>query len=155
NFRRPIFNPYSTRQTGPNTFVRDQFRCDDAGNPLPVNAQRQQDQGIGSPCFKIPQALIFTPMQQFFQTYSATPNFSVAGNLTNNFNQNRPTTNDSNSYQVRVDHRFRDADNIFFRYTEHRVTVVSPIGQVGSTGGSSAGRNYGGGWTHAFGPRLI
>jgi hypothetical protein len=153
-FRRQIFNPYSTRQVG-NSFVRDPFRCDAAGNPLPVNAQRQQDQTTGAPCNKIPQALIFTPMQRFFQRYSATPNFSQAGNLTNNFIQTRPTTNDSNSYQVRVDHRFRDADNIFFRYTEHRVSAENPIGQAGFTGGSSAGRNYGGGWVHTFSPTLI
>ena len=74
-FGRDIFNPYSTRQVGA-AFVRDRFRCDDAGTPLPVNAQNQQDQTIGAPCRKIPQALIFAPMQQFFQTYSATPNLS-------------------------------------------------------------------------------
>lgn len=154
SFRRQIFNPYSTRQAG-TTVVRDAFRCDAAGNPLPVNAQKVQDQSIGSVCNKIPQALIFLPMQQFFKTYSAVPNYSVAGDVTNNFIQVRPTTNNSNSYQVRVDHRFRDADNIFFRYTEHRVTVFNPIGQLGSTSGSSSGRNYGGGWTHAFAPSLI
>src|SRR5439155_4454773 len=60
-----------------------------------------------------------------------------------------------NGYQVRIDHRFRDADNIFFRYTEQRVSVSTPIGEVGSTSGSSAGRNYGGGWIHAFSPSLI
>src|SRR5436190_2230310 len=32
-----IFNPYSTRQVG-SAVVRDPFRCDSAGNPLPVNA---------------------------------------------------------------------------------------------------------------------
>ena len=47
------------------SFVRDRFRCDAAGNPLPVDAQRRQNQSIGTPCFKIPQALIFAPMQQF------------------------------------------------------------------------------------------
>ncbi len=114
-----------------------------------------QDQTVGAVCNKLPQALIFAPMQQYFLKYSATPNYSVPGDVTNNFIQVRPTTNDSNSYQVRVDHRFSDADNIFFRYTEHRVTVSTPIGQLGSTGGSSAGRNYGGGWTHTFSPRLI
>ena len=56
---------------------------------------------------------------------------------------------------MRVDHRFSESDNVFFRYTEQRVTVSNPIGQAGVTGGSSAGRNYGGGYTHAFGPRLI
>ncbi|HEY5445420.1 MAG TPA: hypothetical protein VIJ87_13325, partial [Pyrinomonadaceae bacterium] len=153
-FRRQIFNPYSTRQVG-TTVVRDAFRCDPAGNPLPVNAQKVQDQSIGSVCNKIPQALIFLPMQQFFKTYSAVPNYFVAGDVTNNFIQVRPTTNDSNSYQVRVDHRFWNADNIFFRYTEHRVTVFNPIGEQGSTSGSSSGRNYGGGWTHPFTPSLI
>jgi Carboxypeptidase regulatory-like domain/TonB dependent receptor len=153
-FGRDLFNPYSTRPGQVvGSLVRDPFRCDAAGNPLPVNAQNRQDQTIGTPCRKIPQALIFTPMQQFFQTYSATPNLS--GDPRNNFAQIRPQTNNSNSYQVRVDHRFSDADNIFFRYTEQRVTVFTPIGQGGSTAGSSAGRNYGGGYTHAFGPRLI
>src|SRR5262249_44506020 len=54
-----IFNPYSTRQVG-NSFVRDPFRCDAAGNPLPVNAQKQQAQNVGTPCNKLPAALIFT-----------------------------------------------------------------------------------------------
>ncbi len=154
-FRRRIFNPYSTRQTSPGVFVRDEFRCDASGNPLPVDAQKRQNQSVGVPCFKIPQALIFAPMQQFFQTYAAKPNLSVVGDVTNNFAQGRATTNDSNGYQVRIDHRFTDNDNIFFRFTQQRVTVFNPIGDQGSTAGSSAGRNYGGGWTHLFSPTLI
>src|SRR5439155_14739853 len=31
----------------------------------------------------------------------------------------------------------------------------NPIGELGSTSGSSAGRNYGGGWIHTFTPTLI
>jgi len=151
-FRRPIYNPYSTRQVGSN-LVRDQFRCDGAGNPLPVNALRQQDQTIGSPCFKIPQALIFGPIQNFFRTYSAAPNFS--GDPQNNFAQGRPTLNDSDGYQLRIDHRFGDSDNIFFRFTQQTVTVFNPIGDAGSTAGSGKGRNYGGAWTHTFSPNLI
>src|SRR5213595_3295880 len=84
--------PSSTRQVGSN-FVRDQFRCDASGNPLPVNASKQQDQTIGAACFKIPQALIFAPMQKFFQTYSPVPN--LTGDLVNNFAQSRPSLNDS------------------------------------------------------------
>src|SRR4029450_11957222 len=41
------------------------------------------------------------------------------------------------------------------RYTQTRVSVFNPIGNVGSTGGGSQGRNYGGGWTHLFNPTLI
>src|SRR5436190_15070062 len=51
-----IFNPYSTRQVGSN-FVRDPFRCDASGNPLPVNAQKRQAQNTGTPCNKLPPAL--------------------------------------------------------------------------------------------------
>jgi outer membrane receptor protein involved in Fe transport len=148
-----LFNPYSTRSVG-GTLVRDPFRCDAGDNPLPVNAQKQQDQSVGTPCNKLPQELISVPMQEFFRTYSAAPNMSVRG-VAQNFLQNRSTVNNSNSFQARVDHRFSDSDNIFFRYTEHRVSVLTPIGDVGSTGGGSQGRNYGGGWTHAFRPNLI
>jgi len=151
-FRRQIFNPYSTRPvTG--GFTRDPFRCDASGNPLPVNSLKQQDQTIGAPCFKIPQALIFAPMQNFFRTYSPVPN--LTGDQTNNFAQIRPSTNNSNSFQVRIDHHFSDNDNIFFRYTQQNVTVFNPIGNEGSTAGSGKGRNYGGAWTHTFSPNLI
>lgn len=151
-FRRQIFNPYSTRQNG-TSFVRDPFRCDASGNPLPVNAQRQQDQTVGTPCFKIPQALIFAPMQQFFQTYAASPNF--IGDPQNNFAQVRATTNQSDGYQFRIDHKFTEKDNAFFRFTLQRVTVFNPIGGDGSTSGSSNGYNYGGAWTHMFTSNLI
>jgi hypothetical protein len=151
-FRRQIYNPYSTRQVG-TSIVRDPFRCDAAGNPLPVNAQNRQDQTIGTVCFKIPSALIFRPMQQFFQTYAPTPN--LTGDAANNFAQGRPTTNTSNGYQIRIDHHFSDSDNIFFRFTQQKVSVFNPIGDTGSTSGSSAGRNYGGGWTHVFNTKLI
>ena len=152
-FRRQIFNPYSTRQTGTNTFARDPFRCDASGNPLPVNAQNQQDQSTGTPCFKIPQALIFAPMQQFFRSYAASPNFT--GDPANNFAQSRATTNVSDGYQFRIDHQFTDNDSAFFRFTLQRVSVFNPIGDSGSTSGSSNGFNYGGAWTHTFTPNLI
>ncbi|HEX5966673.1 MAG TPA: carboxypeptidase regulatory-like domain-containing protein [Pyrinomonadaceae bacterium] len=151
-FRRRIFNPYSTRLVG-NAFVRDEFRCDASGNPLPVDAQKRQNQAIGAPCFKIPQALIFAPMQSFFRTYAPAPN--LTGDPTNNFAQIRPSTNNSNGFQVRIDHRFSDNDNIFFRYTQQNVTVFNPIGNEGSTAGSGKGRNYGGAWTHTFSPNLM
>jgi hypothetical protein len=153
SFRQQIFNPYSTRQVG-TTFVRDAFRCDAAGNPLPVDALKRQSQTTGVVCNKIPQALIFAPMQQFFQKYAATPNI-VDPSGQNNFVRNRPTLNNSDSFTGRVDHRFRDADNVFFRYTEQRNSIFTPIGEDGSTSGGSQGRNYGGGWTHLFSPNLI
>ena len=169
-FYHNIYNPYSTRATGPAssiTFVRDQFRCDAAGNPLPlVPGQLYQFTPGGAPpagsvpCNKIPQALIFGPMQQFLMKYGAAPN--LAGNIFAppnaqqvNFIQTRPTRNNSNAYSIRIDHRFRDADNVFFRYTEQRNDVFNPIGAVASTQGGSQGRNYGGDWVHTFSPNVI
>lgn len=164
-FYHNIFNPYSTRATGvaPGiTFVRDQFRCDAAGNPLPlVPGQLYQFTPGSAPpagsvaCNKIPQALIFTPMQQFFQKYAATPNFSDPLNPTVNFIRTRPGRNQSDAFSIRVDHRFRDADNLFIRYTEQRNSIFTPIGEAGSTQGGSQGRNYGADWVHAFNPNVI
>src|SRR5207248_5387421 len=151
--KHQIYNPFSTRAVA-GGFQRDPFRCDVSGNPLPVNAQKQQDQTIGAVCNKIPQSLIFAPMQQFFETYAATPNI-VDPSGSNNFVRDRATLNNSDSYTVRVDHRFRDADSVFFRYTEQRNTIFTPIGENGSTSGGSQGRNYGGAWIHVFKPTLI
>jgi hypothetical protein len=92
-------------------------------------------------------------MQNFFKTYSPTPN--LTGDAANNFAQGRASTNDANSFQVRIDHHFSDNDTIFFRYTQQNVTVFNPIGDRGSTAGSGKGRNYGGAWTHTFSPNLI
>jgi hypothetical protein len=159
NFRRNIFNPYTTRPdpAKPGNFLRDRFRCDGAGNPITPNLTPGPSFGSqtgGSPCNKIPQALIFGPMQKFFQTYAATPNF-VDPTGRNNFIRTRSTLNNSNSFTGRIDHRFRDTDNVFFRYTEQRNTVFTPFGEDGSTSGGSQGRNYGGGWTHVFNASLI
>lgn len=150
SLRRPIYNPYSTVGNS-----REQFRCDAAGNPLPVNAQNRQDQTIGSPCFKIPQALIFAPMQKFLQTYSAVPNFTDPSVPNSNFLQSRPTLNNSDGFQARIDYRLGQKDQFFFRFTQQKVTVFTPIGEDGSTSGSSSGRNYGGAWTHTFGTSLL
>ena len=84
----------------------------------------------------MPRVLNMYSTAPFFRAYAATPNFT--GDPSNNFVQGRPTTNNSNGYQVRIDHRFGDSDNVFFRFTEQRVSVFSPIGDAGSTGGSSA-----------------
>jgi hypothetical protein len=162
--RARIFNPYSTRISNPAAcnaatgagcnYTRDEFRCDASGSPLPVNAQNQQSQTTGSPCFKIPSALIDPAMKQFFAFFSPKANINDPTG-TSNFVRLRSTLNKENGYTIRVDHRFRDADNVFFRYTEQRNTIFTPIGDIADTQGGSQGRNYGGGWTHLFSTNLI
>ena len=146
-----LYNPYSGAGSS-----RVPFRCDAGGNPLPLlPGTNLQDQTLGAACNKLPQALISTEMQQFFLKYTTQPNYSAATDLGHNFIQTRPTPNNSNSFQVRVDHRLSRNDNLFLRYTEQRVSVINPIGEVGFTEGGSTGRNYGGGWVHTFRPNLI
>src|SRR6266851_4671094 len=146
-----LYNPYSGVGSS-----RVPFRCDAGGNPLPLlPGTNLQDQTLGAACNKLPQALISTEMQQFFLKYTTQPNYSAATDLGHNFIQTRPTPNNSNSFQVRVDHRLSRNDNLFLRYTEQRVSVINPIGEVGFTEGGSTGRNYGGGWVHTFRPNLI
>jgi len=152
-----IFNPFSGAGAS-----RQRFVCDANQAGLPpienLNASKIQVPLPGQApvaCNKLPNSLIFKPLQAFLQAYSATPSPALASDPARNFIQSRGTTNNSNSFQVRVDHRFRDRDNVFFRYTEQRVSVLNPIGEAGSSSGSSAGRNYGGGWVHTFRPNLI
>src|SRR6267142_540462 len=163
-------NQFGAAVTGPiirnKTFFSAGFdgwrysKPDQALSYVPTAAELSGDFSNTSSSFKkqifnkIPQALIYAPMQQFFQTYAATPNI-VDPSGSNNFVRDQATLNNSNSYTVRVDHRFRDADSVFFRYTEQRNTIFTPIGENGSTSGGSQGRNYGGAWIHVFKPTLI
>jgi hypothetical protein len=129
---RPLYNPYTTRVVNGRT-VRDAF----PGN-------------------QIPAALISPTMQAFLRAYMVRPNLSGSA-VVNNFNfvDFREQTNDSNSFQVRVDHHFSPSDNVFFRWTERHIDGYLPIGDVGFRTPYSKNRNYGGGWFHTFSPAMI
>lgn len=160
-----IYNPYSTTATAHvinstgGTGLRDPFKCDAAGNPIAPAANGTQAGTAGAggivACNKIPAALINPAMQAYFSTYATTPNYSNALDLTHNFIQTRPDKNNSNAFQIRVDHHLRDSDTLFFRYSQQNVYSYTPIGEVGFTDGTGRGRNYGGGWVHTFSPTLF
>jgi hypothetical protein len=95
--------PYLDRASAAR-FVRDPFRCDASGNPLPLMRRGSRIRPFGTACNKIPQALILCADAEVLPDLSATPNFSDARDLTNNFIARGPTINNSNSYQGRVDH---------------------------------------------------
>ena len=132
SFSRTIYNPYTTRVVNGRT-LRD---------PFPGNI--------------IPQNLISPTMQAFLRTYMVRPNLS-GSQVVNNFNfvDFREQTNDSNSFQVRVDHHFSTKDNIFFRWTERHINGLLPLGDVGYREPESINRNFGGGWFHTFSPSMI
>jgi outer membrane receptor protein involved in Fe transport len=129
---RPIFNPYTTRVVN-GVVTRD---------PFPNN--------------QIPASLISPTMQQLLRAYMVRPNLS-GSQVVNNFNyvDFREQTNDSNSFQVRIDHHFSSKDNIFFRWTERRIDGYLPSGDVGYRTPESINRNWGGGWFHTFSPNMI
>jgi outer membrane receptor protein involved in Fe transport len=126
---RVIYNPFTTRiENG--RLVRD---------PFPGNV--------------IPQHLISPTMQAFLKAYMVRPN--LAGNVTNNFRMARDQENNSNAFQARVDHHFSSSDNVFFRWTERRISGVLPRGDLGFLEPDSSNRNIGGGWFHSFSPSMI
>jgi outer membrane receptor protein involved in Fe transport len=129
---RPLFNPYTTRVVN-GVVVRD---------PFPNN--------------QIPASLISPTMQQLLRAYMVRPNLS-GSQVVNNFNfvDFREQTNDSNAFQVRIDHHFSAGDNIFFRWTERRIDGYLPWNDVGFKTPESINRNWGGGWFHTFSPNMI
>ena len=72
--------------------------------------------------------------------------------------------NPMNQFQVKVDHRLSDSDNLYGRFTSYRVNDVQPFGtsSLNETLVPGFGRivnthaeNLGLGYTHTFGPRWI
>jgi hypothetical protein len=152
--KNQIYNPYSTRPDPAHagSFIRDPFKCDSGGNPIAPGSNGIQVGG--TPCNKIPIALISPAMQGFLKAYLAAPNF--AGDPTHNYVEGRPTIDNANNWQVRIDHRFNDNDNAFFRFSQ---IIDHHVDQVDGTNESKPsdyhGNNWGGGWLHLFRPTLI
>jgi hypothetical protein len=127
--RRPIYNPYTTRVENGRT-VRD---------PFPGNV--------------IPPSLISPSMQAFLKAYMPQP--TLPGAVPDNFRQFRDQESDSNAFQVRVDHHFSPASNLFFRWTERRINNFIPVADRGFRTPDAINRNYGGGWFQTFGSNTI
>jgi len=129
---RPIYNPHSTRVVN-GVLVRD---------PFPGNI--------------IPSHLISPTMQQLLRAYMVRPNLS-GSDVVNNYNyvDFREQTNDSNSFQIKLDHHFSMNDSVFFRWTERRIKGLLPVGDVGFKTPEAINRNWGGGWLHSFSPSMI
>jgi carboxypeptidase family protein len=152
--RQDIYNPFSTRPDPARAgqFIRDRFMCDAAGTPLAPLSNLTQPAGV--PCNKIPASLISPQMAGLFRSYLASPNLS--GDPAHNYIETRATTDDSNSWQIKVDHRFSDADNAFFRLSQMFVDHVDPLlGTTSLQPSTYHAYNYGGGWDHVFRSNLL
>jgi hypothetical protein len=125
-----IYNPFTTTTDANGNLVRQPF----AGNRISPN--------------------LISPMTQgFLKAYAEAANYTA--DPFNNFIVIEPLTNNSNSWQVKVDHRLRDADNLFFRWSQMRVDAVTPQGLKSASAVPMVANNYGGGWTHLFSPTLL
>ena len=146
----------------PNVFPNVYFQCNAAGNPLPVNANGSQAQGI--PCAKVPAGLINNVGQALINLYP-TPN---ASNATAGFNfVNEPVRKlDETKFDIRLDHNFSASDNAFARFSyDQAVSYVPGGGGTDSFAESSAfGSNQGIinharqiaiGETHVFSPTTV
>ncbi len=121
------------------------YGYDGAGNPLNVIPLGQQD----------PLAL---RLLQFL------PGPNTAGNAAFNFLANPVRSETRNNFDIRVDHKFRDADSFFarFSYEDQPSVIPSPFLSTGGDGGGffsgdedNAYRSLALSETHIFNPRVI
>jgi hypothetical protein len=160
-----IYNAFA--ESGANSAVP--FRCDPSGNPMPLQtpglAFGQAGYGIqaagGTPCLKIPSALIDQKLAAVIGSYTApalkdcavTPNLTFA---VNNCLDSRNRTDSANNFDSRVDYHVNDKNFIFGRAYMMWDTSTSIV--AGTTSVNPAPYhtwNIGGAWDHIFTPNLI
>jgi hypothetical protein len=129
---RSIFDPLSTRQdpNNPSALIRTQF----PNNVIPPNR-------------------ISPMMTQYFQAYYDRPNYT-ADPFFNAVNPNS-VKSDSDTYQIRLDHRLKEKDSLWFRYTAFNNQEVAPGTLKSSNLVNRPRTNFGGGDTHIFSPSVF
>jgi outer membrane receptor protein involved in Fe transport len=139
-----LFNPFSGNV--------QPFACDAGGNPIAPNANGTQTGG--TPCNKIPTQLISPQVQSFWKGHLQAPNLTGVPGF--NYIDDQPSTDNANTWQVRIDHRLRDNDNLFFRLTQMWVNdLQAVVGVQASAFSNYHAYNYGGGWNHIFNPNMM
>jgi len=108
-----LYNPFSARADG-SRIRRDPFYCDAAGNPTALNANKTQV--VGTPCNKLPSALINPISRKFVDTYLPKPTTTGAADGTGNFTQSDLLENIKYlSNTIRIDHVVNEKHRIFGR----------------------------------------
>lgn len=131
-----IYDPATARPdpANPNNIIRDQF----AGNIIPQ--------------FRI------NPIGQNIAAAYARPNFSQAGNALN-FQSTRSQSNDQNQYNIRIDHKISDYDQLFGRVSLAKVKQLDPglgaFPQSDGTRSENKGTQIALSETHLFRPNFL
>lgn len=100
----------------------------------------------------IPQARIDPITRNYFQNYFDRPNIS---NPAFNVINTRPQQSDNNTIQVKADHRFGNADNLWFRYSQLNNPQTLPATVKNGRIFSNRPRNIAGGWVHLLGTNVV
>jgi hypothetical protein len=148
--------------TNPAVFPNVYFQCNAAGNPLPVNANGSQAQGVA--CAKIPAGLFNSIGQALINLYP-TPN---ADNPTSGYNfVSEPVRRlDETKFDIRLDHNLTASDTLFARFSYDQATSYVPGGggpdsfAEANAFGSNQGiinhaRQAAVGETHVFSPTTV
>jgi hypothetical protein len=160
-----IYNPFA--ESGANSSVP--FTCDSSGNPSallnPGAAFGTTGYGVqvagGSPCNRIPSALVDQKLAAVISAYTApqlkncafTPNYAFA---LDNCLDSRNKTDVSNNFDVRVDHHFSERNIVFARAYMLWDTDTGIVAGTTSVAPSPYHvLNIGGAWDHIFSPNLV
>jgi len=129
---RPIYDPTTTRQdpNNPSALIRDQFQNN-----------------------VIPATRISSMMSQYFAAYYDRPNY--AGDPFFNAVNPNSVKSDADTYQIRMDHRLKEKDSLWFRYTGFNDQEVIPATLKSSSLVDRPRTNLGGGDTHIFSPSVF
>ena len=156
-----IYNPFSTR-IDPSTeqLIRDPFKCDGLGNPIPPTPAKLQVGG--TPCNKIPAGMI-DPIAQ--QMLALLPNPGPSATIAGNYVSEPVQTLADTKANGRLDHNFSSKDSLFARFSYDDATSLLPSGLpgYGTSGGgfgstetfADHGRNAVLSETHIFSPQTI
>jgi hypothetical protein len=138
-----VFDPYSTSS----------YTCPGGQ----VISLRNQVSYLGAPNVMSPTQILQVG-QNIVNLYPAA---NVSG-ISNNYDSTEKQINDQDSGDLRVDHRFREADQVFASYGIGDIRSVDPAG-LGKLGGSDCcpsisnirAQHLGLGYTHLFSPGLL
>lgn len=158
-----VFNPKTTRN----------FTCstlDDNGNPMVVavrdpisyNGQINVIPPAGyCAANPSPDCVDINPVGQNIANLYPNPNSPGQG-LFDNYVLNPKLTNDQESFDIRVDHRFREEDLLFAHYSfgdidSHRPAALGDLGGDYCCPSNSKNRaqHLASGWTHTFSPTVL
>ena len=114
------------------------------------------------------QGLQVDPIALAYLKLFPAPNAGTTGQLTNNYIVSPNRTQSSNSYDIRIDHKFSEKNLFFGRYSSNQVDTVTPqaLGTqdgLDISGGryifagpaSDAAKQFGFGLTHLFNQNLV